>query len=45
AVHDGAFGMMTALRGTDIVLAPLADAVAELKHVPEDRMAEAESVF
>ncbi|PLW72422.1 ATP-dependent 6-phosphofructokinase [Streptomyces sp. SCUT-3] len=45
AVHKGAFGHMTALRGTDIVLAPLADAVAELKHVPEDRMAEAESVF
>ncbi len=36
---------MTALRGTDIVMAPLAHAVTELKTVPGDRMYEAESVF
>ncbi|WP_419997928.1 6-phosphofructokinase [Streptomyces boninensis] len=45
AVHRGDFGQMTALRGTDIVMAPLADAVTELKTVPTDRMSEAESVF
>lgn len=45
AVHRGEFGMMTALRGTDIDLVPLAEAVTELKRVPEARMDEAESVF
>ncbi|MER5974489.1 ATP-dependent 6-phosphofructokinase [Streptomyces sp. NPDC002055] len=45
AAHRGEFGMMTALRGTDIRLVPLAQAVTELKTVPADRMAEAESVF
>ncbi|KJY45626.1 6-phosphofructokinase, partial [Streptomyces sp. NRRL S-444] len=45
AVHRGDFGNMTALRGTDIVMAPLAQAVTELKTVPEERMYEAESVF
>ncbi|WKX72677.1 6-phosphofructokinase [Streptomyces sp. XD-27] len=45
AAHRGDFGMMTALRGTDIVMAPIADAVAELKTVPVARMDEAESVF
>ncbi|WP_432095330.1 ATP-dependent 6-phosphofructokinase [Streptomyces sp. bgisy100] len=45
AAHRGEFGMMTALRGTDIGLVPLAQAVTELKTVPADRMAEAESVF
>ncbi|RKT06974.1 6-phosphofructokinase 1 [Streptomyces sp. 3211.6] len=45
AVHRGDFGNMTALRGTEVVMAPLADAVAELKRVPDDRMYEAESVF
>ncbi|WP_431042111.1 6-phosphofructokinase [Streptomyces sp. P1-3] len=45
AAHRGDFGMMTALRGTDIVMAPIADAVAELKTVPVSRMDEAESVF
>ncbi|MFC7219011.1 6-phosphofructokinase [Streptomyces polyrhachis] len=45
AVHRGDFGMMTALRGTDIEMVPLAAAVTELKRVPEDRMDEAESVF
>ncbi|MFD6416662.1 ATP-dependent 6-phosphofructokinase [Streptomyces sp. NPDC060194] len=45
AAHRGDFGHMTALRGTDIVMAPLADAVSELKTVPRHRMDEAESVF
>ncbi|MFB0626058.1 ATP-dependent 6-phosphofructokinase [Streptomyces sp. AB3(2024)] len=45
AVHRGEFGNMTALRGTDIVMAPLAQAVTELKTVPDNRMYEAESVF
>jgi ATP-dependent phosphofructokinase / diphosphate-dependent phosphofructokinase len=34
AVHDGAWGMMTALRATRIELVPLAEAVAELRTVP-----------
>ena len=33
AVHDGAFGQMVSLRGDDVVLAPLAEAVGELKLV------------
>ncbi|WP_374775886.1 6-phosphofructokinase [Streptomyces sp. NBC_01310] len=45
AVHRGDFGNMTALRGTDVVMAPLASATMELKTVPEERMYEAESVF
>ncbi|MFD0368954.1 MULTISPECIES: 6-phosphofructokinase [unclassified Streptomyces] len=45
AVHRGEFGNMTALRGTDIQMVPLAEAVTQLKTVPEDRMREAESVF
>ncbi|MGY0058321.1 6-phosphofructokinase [Streptomyces sp. LZ34] len=45
AAHRGDFGMMTALRGTDIAMVPIAEAVTELKTVPVDRMDEAESVF
>jgi ATP-dependent phosphofructokinase / diphosphate-dependent phosphofructokinase len=45
AVHDGAFGMMVALRGTDIVRVPLAEATRELKLVPPERYAEAEIFF
>ncbi|KUJ64499.1 6-phosphofructokinase [Streptomyces albus subsp. albus] len=45
AAHRGDFGMMTALRGTQIAMVPIADAVTVLKTVPADRMAEAESVF
>ncbi|MBU7596323.1 6-phosphofructokinase [Streptomyces sp. P38-E01] len=45
AAHRGDFGMMTALRGTDIVMTPLADATRELKTVPQDRMDETEAVF
>ncbi|SDG84522.1 6-phosphofructokinase 1 [Sinosporangium album] len=45
AVHQGDFGKMVALRGTDIVRVPLAEATAELKTVPESRYAEAEVFF
>src|SRR5215469_3599396 len=45
AVRDGAFGMMMALRGTDIVRVPLAEATREIKRVPEERYAEAEVFF
>jgi phosphofructokinase-like protein len=45
AVHNGGFGMMTALRGTEIALVPLADAVQQLKTVPTDRYTEAETVL
>jgi 6-phosphofructokinase 1 len=34
AVHDGAWGMMTALRGTQIERVPLGEAVAQLRTVP-----------
>jgi len=45
AVHDEAFGMMVALRGTDIVRVPIVEATRELKLVPVDRYAEAEVFF
>jgi ATP-dependent phosphofructokinase / diphosphate-dependent phosphofructokinase len=45
AVADGDFGMMVALRGTDIVRVPIADAVSQLKLVPIERYAEAEIFF
>ena len=45
AVHEEAFGMMVALRGTDIVRVPLTEATRELKLVPMDRYAEAEVFF
>jgi ATP-dependent phosphofructokinase / diphosphate-dependent phosphofructokinase len=45
AIADGAFGSMVALRGTDIVRVPLADATTELKFVPPERYAEAEVFF
>jgi phosphofructokinase-like protein len=45
AVADGAFGMMVALRGTDIVRVPIADAVSQLKLVPPERYAESEIFF
>ena len=45
AIADGAFGSMVALRGTDIVRVPLAEATAELKLVPQERYAEAEVFF
>ncbi len=45
AVHDGATGVMVALRGTDIVRVPIAEATARLKLVPLERYAEAEVFF
>ena len=45
AVHDAAFGVMVALRGTDIVRVPLAAATSELKVVPADRYDESEVLF
>jgi phosphofructokinase-like protein len=40
AAHDGEVGRMVALRGTEIELVPLADAVARLKTVTPSRLAE-----
>jgi ATP-dependent phosphofructokinase / diphosphate-dependent phosphofructokinase len=45
AVHDEDYGVMVALRGTEIVRVPLAEATSELKLVPDDRYAEAEVFF
>jgi 6-phosphofructokinase 1 len=45
AVADGDFGMMVALRGTEIVRVKLAEATAELKTVPTERYEEAEVFF
>ena len=45
AVHDGASGVMVALRGTDIVRVPLEEATRALKTVPLERYAEAEVFF
>jgi phosphofructokinase-like protein len=45
ALADGDFGVMVALRGTDIVRVKLAEATAELKTVPTERYEEAEVFF
>ena len=45
AVADGDFGVMVALKGTDIVRVKLAEATAELKTVPLERYQEAEVFF
>jgi ATP-dependent phosphofructokinase / diphosphate-dependent phosphofructokinase len=45
AVHDGNFGKMVALRGTDIALVDLIDATGVLKTVPPERYAEAQVLF
>ncbi|MEV0615986.1 6-phosphofructokinase [Nonomuraea sp. NPDC050404] len=45
AVHEGDYGKMVALRGTDIVRVGLDEATAELKTVPVARYAEAEVFF
>jgi ATP-dependent phosphofructokinase / diphosphate-dependent phosphofructokinase len=45
AVHAGETGVMVALRGTDSVRVPLAEATARLKLVPVERYAEAEVFF
>jgi 6-phosphofructokinase 1 len=44
-VHDGDFGQMVALQGTDIVRVPLSEATRELKTVPPSRYAEVEVLF
>ncbi|WP_433208993.1 6-phosphofructokinase [Dactylosporangium sp. CS-047395] len=45
AVHEGDFGKMVALQGTDIVRVPLQEATKELKTVPVERYTEAEVFF
>jgi ATP-dependent phosphofructokinase / diphosphate-dependent phosphofructokinase len=45
AVVDGAWGSMVSLRGTDIVRVSMADALGDLKRVPEHRYREAEMLF
>ncbi|GAA4230991.1 6-phosphofructokinase 1 [Streptosporangium album] len=45
AVHDGQFGVMVALQGTDVVRVGLAEATKELKTVPVSRYEEAEVFF
>ena len=40
AIADGEFGTMAALRGTDVVQVPLAEATGELKTVPTSRLEE-----
>jgi 6-phosphofructokinase 1 len=45
AAHDGAWGQMVALRGTDIVRVPLADATTQLKTVRPELYAESEVFF
>jgi 6-phosphofructokinase len=45
AVHEGDFGKMMALRGTDIVRVPLIEGTGELKTVPLSRYEEAEVFF
>ena len=45
AVHEGDFGKMMALRGTDIIRVPLAEGTGELKTVPLSRYEEAEVFF
>jgi 6-phosphofructokinase 1 len=45
AAHEGKWGTMSALRGTDIKLVELTEATAELKTVPESLYAEAEVFF
>jgi 6-phosphofructokinase 1 len=45
AVHDGDWGKMVALRGTDIVRVPLTEATRTLKTVPPEFYAESEVFF
>lgn len=45
AVVDGAWGQMVALRGTDIVRVPFAEALGELNFVPLYRYEEAAALF
>jgi len=45
AVRDGEFGTMVALKGTQIIRVPLAEATREIKVVPPERYAEVEFLF
>lgn len=45
AAHEGDWGKMVALRGTEIIRVPLIEATKELKTVPVHRYAEAEVFF
>ncbi|HEX6514547.1 MAG TPA: 6-phosphofructokinase [Nocardioidaceae bacterium] len=45
AVHDGDYGMMVALRGTEIVRVPLSEGTSTLKTVPPEQYAEVEVFF
>jgi phosphofructokinase-like protein len=45
AAHEGDWGKMVALQGTDIVRVPLVEATKELKTVPFEKYAEAEVLF
>jgi phosphofructokinase-like protein len=45
AATDGRWGMMPALHGTEIELVPLAEAVAELRTVPDSFYEQAEAFF
>ncbi|QSB06968.1 6-phosphofructokinase [Natronoglycomyces albus] len=45
AVHEGDFGKMMALQGTDIKRVDLSEATAELKTVPAQRYTEVEAFF
>jgi len=45
AVHDGDFGTMVALRGTDIIRVPLSEGTGELKTVRPELYDEAEVLF
>jgi len=45
AVHNGEYGTMMALRGTDIIPVPLHEGTGTLKTVPVERYAEAEVFF
>jgi 6-phosphofructokinase 1 len=44
-VHEGDWGKMMALRGTDIIRVPLVEGTKELKTVPVERYTEAEVFF
>ena len=44
AVHEGDYGKMVALRGTDVVRIPIEDGVAQLKTV-DGRLFETAAVF
>jgi 6-phosphofructokinase 1 len=45
AVHDGDYGVMVALRGTNIVRVPLREGTDKLKLVDPDLYAEADVLF